>query len=576
MEYRTDAPAISVDSLDLLAEGVVVVAGDGSVLAANRAFCGLLGLSVDDVVGRSAFEPPWRFESSTRGLLDPAETSLVMALAGDSSPEQLLLMHGSSTPRWVKVRVAGEASRPGGVMMAVEDQSELFSAQQHLHLAVQSDPLTSLCTREHIIKVLEAALARAEDTGDRVGVLQVDLDGFRAINDAFGPEVGDAVLVEVADRLRRHCADLAAVGRVGVDEFLVVSSADSSGLAFDTTIRHLADGLRSAITEPVHHDGLELHLTASLGAARGPDDASSATALIAAADRAVRASRQIGRNQFQFHDSTIDIRNHDRLKLDRDLRQATARRELEVHYQPIVELCTGRPAGAEALVRWHHDQHGPIPPSEFIPTAETTGSISAISEFVLGTVADDLARWDSLGVTTPDMRVSVNISAAEFNRPDFVSRFERVLHSTGTDPSRLELEITESLLVDDLGAAARRLHQLEDLGLRTAIDDFGTGYSSLSYLHELPLHTLKIDRSFLGELTGVDDDRRSGAITRTIISLARNLGVTAVAEGVENNHQLSFLNESGCQRAQGYLFAPALPAEPFARFMQAQFSPTAA
>ena len=174
------------------------------------------------------------------------------------------------------------------------------------------------------------------------------------------------------------------------------------------------------------------------------------------------------------------------------------------------------------------------------------------------------------------MRVSVNISAAEFNRPDFVSRFERVLHSTGTDPSRLELEITESLLVDDLGAAARRLHQLEDLGLRTAIDDFGTGYSSLSYLHELPLHTLKIDRSFLGDLTGVDDDRRSGAITRTIISLARNLGVTAVAEGVENSHQLSFLNESGCQRAQGYLFAPALPAEPFARFMQAQFSPTAA
>ncbi|MCZ7629735.1 MAG: bifunctional diguanylate cyclase/phosphodiesterase [Microthrixaceae bacterium] len=404
---------------------------------------------------------------------------------------------------------------------------------------------------------------RSSGLRNRVGVLHVDLDGFRLINDSFGPAVGDAVLVEMATRLRALCPPVAEVGRVGVDEFLIVFPSNDAGAVFDASLRQLADAIRSSIATPVAHDGLELHLTAPVGASRGPEDAITAVDLLAAADRAVRAGRQIGRNQFRVHDMTIDIRNHDNLRLDRDLRVATARRELEVYYQPIIDVATGGLAGAEALVRWHHCERGPVPPSEFIPTAEATGSISAISEFVLGTVADDLAAWSTSGIFPAEGRVSVNISAAEFNRVDFLDRLTAAIDGTGTDPSRLELEITESLLVEDLSAAAERITEMDRLGFGVAIDDFGTGYSSLSYLHELPLHTLKIDRRFIAK----PSDDRSGAVATAIVSLARNLGFVAVAEGLEHEYQRAFVARSGCEFAQGFLFAPPLPKATFERYL---------
>ncbi|MFV0317650.1 MAG: EAL domain-containing protein [Microthrixaceae bacterium] len=567
MEYPTDSPAPWAGSLDLLSEGVAMVGADGVILDANRALCVMLGIPAQQIVGASAYDPPWHFESTTAGELAASDTQVVTALHGHHQPEQTLLLHGVGQSRWVNVRVSSTEPGSGSVVMVLEEHARTFSTHPGQHTPVRTDPLTSLVTREHVIGVLERALEDAGEPDERVGVLQVDLDGFRTINDTFGTDVGDAVLVEIAARLRRHGTEPTRVGRIGVDEFLLVLSERSSGLAFDTAIRELADRVRTSITEPVLVEGLELHLTASVGAARGPDDGTTTAALLTAADKAVRASREMGRNQFRFHDGTIDIRNQGRLQLDQDLRLATARRELEVHYQPIVELATGRLVGAEALVRWHHDSLGPIPPSQFIPTAEATGSIAAISDFVLGTLAEDMTYWDTLGVLTPAMRVSVNISASEFNRPDLLTRLERIVRDTGIDPARIELEITESLLVDDLGAASRRLRALEEMGFHTAIDDFGTGYSSLSYLHELPLHTLKVDRRFLAGLSSRDVSGRSGAITRTIISLARNLGVVTVAEGVENPDQLNFLVESGCPRGQGYLFAPALPRAAFTGYV---------
>ncbi len=322
------------------------------------------------------------------------------------------------------------------VALIFEDLTEVVEARHHLRNALHTDPLTGLATRERIIAIVSEVLdgAASQNPPRRVGVLHIDLDGFRLINDSFGPAIGDAVLVEVADRLRSACGQAVEVGRVGVDEFLVLTSNDEPGLSFDTHLRELADAIRHSIARPVHHDGLELHLTATVGAARGPDDATSPSDLLAAADRAVRAGRQMGRNQFRFHDLTIDIRNHDNLRLDRDLRMATARAELEVYYQPIVDLASGSLAGAEALVRWHHSERGPVPPSEFIPTAEATGSIAAISEFVMSTVADDLNDWTVSAIFPPGARVSVNISAAEFNRSDFLSRLADVLANTGINP----------------------------------------------------------------------------------------------------------------------------------------------
>ncbi len=230
----------------------------------------------------------------------------------------------------------------------------------------------------------------------------------------------------------------------------------------------------------------------------------------------------------------------------------------------IIDLRSGELAGAEALLRWHHNERGPVSPAEFIPAAEATGAIGAISDFVLNTVATDMTEWDRDGIFPTKRRISVNISAAEFNRRDFLERLASVLDNARLDPERIELEITESLLVDDLRMAADRLRQLDRQGVHVSLDDFGTGYSSLSYLHQLPLHTLKIDRRFVGDFS----DDRSGTITRTIVALAHNLGVVAVAEGLEHERQRRFLDSCGCDLAQGFLFAPPLPKSAFESFLR--------
>ena len=563
MQAHSRTHALSASSMDALREGIVIISASGAIEWVNASMCQMLGRSADDVVGHSVHEPPWNLESPSVGMLDASECPAALALRGIRQPELTLLLHAAGAPRWVKVRtVAADPFDPArGVTMLVEDLSQLVEAQHGLERALNADPLTGLATRNRILSLVEASLpgGHPETRAQRVGVLHVDLDGFRLINDSFGSTVGDAVLVEVASRLRSVAGHVAEVGRMGVDEFLVLVTTDDPSLAFDATLCELADEIRRSLAVPVRHDGMELHLTASLGAARAPEDASDGPELLAAADRAVRAGRQSGRNQFRFHDVTIDIRNQDRINLDRSLRLATARRELEVYYQPIVQVASGRVCGAEALVRWHHPQRGPVPPGEFIPTAETTGTIGAISDFVLETVGNDIRGWTERGVMSHDSRISVNISASEFNRPDLLDRMERILRATGTDPSRIELEITESVLLDDLSGAAKRLEEIDRLGMRVAIDDFGTGYSSLSYLHELPLHTLKIDRRFITEVSR----GRAGAVTRTILDLARNLGFTAVAEGLEHDHQLEFLARNGCELAQGFLFAPPLPRESF-------------
>ena len=234
-----------------------------------------------------------------------------------------------------------------------------------------------------------------------------------------------------------------------------------------------------------------------------------------------------------------------------------------MHYQPIIDLRTGSVAMAEALVRWHHPEEGPIPPSVFIPTAEATGAISAVSDLVLSTVARDVAGWSRDRILPPRARIAVNISPTEFEQRDFTERLAATLADEGVSPSQLELEITESLLVEDLRAAAARLELLDDLGFLIALDDFGTGYSSLSYLHTLPFHTLKIDRRFVGDLR----DDRSGTITRAILTLAHNLGIVAVAEGVETDGQRSFLSEAGCDLVQGFFYAPPMPRVAFERFL---------
>ena len=420
------------------------------------------------------------------------------------------------------------------------------------------------------MSTLERALgAAADQEGRRVGVLHVDLDNFRSINDTFGATIGDEVLRTIGGRL----ADLADrhvdIGRIGVDEFLVVVSGDGPSMAFDARLGRLAEEIQRRSEQLLTIDGMDLRITASIGVSRWPGDGDDAAALQRAADRALTAGRRDGRHQLRFYERSLDERTRTGLALDRDLRLAAAQRGLEVHYQPIIDLRTGEVAAAEALVRWHHPEHGPIPPSVFIPTAEATGTISAISDLVMTTVAENLAEWNASGLLPEGARIAVNISAAEFARRGFVDRIAATLKDANVSPSQIELEITETLLMSDLETTASRLTELDELGFLVALDDFGTGYSSLSYLHSLPLHTLKVDRCFVGDLR----DGRSETITRAILSLAHGLGIIAVGEGVETEEQRRFLVDAGCDLVQGYFYSPPLPRPAFETFLRQHGQP---
>jgi diguanylate cyclase (GGDEF)-like protein len=452
-----------------------------------------------------------------------------------------------------------------GAVLTLTDVSDLRTMEHRLAAAARQDVLTGLASRAHVVSALEQVLAQAaEDPGTRVGVLHVDLDNFRSVNDTFGAVIGDQVLRSMGERL----ADLAdrhvEIGRIGVDEFLVVVTGDGPSMAFDARLGRLAEEIQRRTEQLLTLDGLELRMTASVGVSRWPGDGDDPSALQRAADRALTAGRRDGRHQLRFYERSLDERTRTGLALDRDLRLAAAQRGLEVHFQPIIDLRTGQVAAAEALVRWHHPEHGPIPPSVFIPTAEATGAISAISDLVMTTVAENLAEWNADGLLPEGARIAVNISATEFSRRGFVERLSSTLKDAGVSPAQIELEITETLLMSDLETTAARLSELDELGFLVALDDFGTGYSSLSYLHSLPLHTLKVDRCFVGDLR----DGRSETITRAILSLAHGLGISSVGEGVETDEQRRFLIDAGCDLVQGYFYSPPLPRPAFETFLR--------
>ena len=557
-------------TIGALEEGVAVVDRGGRIESVNESFCTLVGQPADRLVDRTVFDPPW-VAVDDQGQVVPTESAPAVICLRTGGPVQgdVHSVQLTRTDRsWFRMNarpLRDDADRLDGAVIVLCDVTGTKRNEAAVQRLLTTDPLTGLMSRVRINEFVESAV---RDPGigptTRVGILHVDLDNFRTVNDTFGPGVGDIVLTEVADRFRDLEERRIEIGRVGVDEFLVVLLGDGPSLTFDGHLRRLAEEIQRRLQRPFLVDGLELRLTASVGVARAPVDAQTALELMAAADRALAAGRVDGRSRLRFYESTLDEHTRTGLALDRDLRMAAAQRSLEVHYQPILDLRTGAVAAAEALVRWHHPEHGPIPPSVFIPTAEATGAIGAISDLVISTVAADIAEWTRDDLLPHGARIAVNISPTEFEQRDFTERLASTLADAGVSPAQLELEITESLLVQDLTAAAARLEELDELGFLISLDDFGTGYSSLSYLHSLPFHTLKIDRRFVGDLR----DGRSGTITRAILTLAHNLGIVAVAEGVETEVQRRFLFEAGCDLVQGFLFAPPLPRPAFERFLR--------
>jgi diguanylate cyclase (GGDEF)-like protein len=411
------------------------------------------------------------------------------------------------------------------------------------HLAFH-DGLTDLPNRIFFNQSLEQSVARAGRRGEQVGILCLDLDGFKSVNDTLGHPVGDALLRTVAERL--VClADGAMVARLGGDEFaIVVTEVEDLGRS-----RRLAQAIIDAFIEPVEVAGHTIAVGASIGIAIYPNDGRDATALIKNADLALYRAKQDGRGGFRFFEKSLDQAARRRRQIETDLRVAIRTGQLELHFQPIVACETEAIRGFEALLRWPHPEHGFIPPVEFIPVAEETGLIVQLGEWVLHEACRVGAAWPET------VRVAVNVSPLQFRAQGFQSVVLQALARSGLSPQRLEIEITESVFLDGEVGVLQILHTLRAMGVRVALDDFGTGYSSLSYLRSFPFDKIKIDRSFV---TNVADDESASAIVRAIVGLATALHMETTAEGVEDVEQLAELRAQGCSTLQGYLFSRPL------------------
>ena len=427
-----------------------------------------------------------------------------------------------------------------------------LQTQSRLAYMAEFDALTGLPNRNLLQDRLAQAVAQVHRRAEHGAVLFIDLDRFKLINDTLGHHLGDALLVEVGERLKRCVRGGDTVGRVSGDEFGVVLS----GVARIDDAAIVAQKILGALAEPFDLEGNEAYVTASIGISVFPADGEDAEMLLKNADLAMYRAKEMTRNAYCFFTAEMNRRSVAKLQLNTDLRRAIERGEFVLHYQPKVELREGRLLGAESLLRWNHPSRGMVQPDEFIPALEDSGLILPVGEWALREACAQLRRWQAMGVST--LPVSVNLSAKQFHRPDLDALVRRVLADEGVAPELIELEITESCLMSNPEEAVRLLAGLRDAGLMISVDDFGTGYSSLSYLTRLPLTALKIDHSFVRDAAV---SREAASIVRAVIDMAHNLEFTVIAEGVETHDQVAFLRRHGCDVGQGYLFGRPVPAE---------------
>ncbi|HWP94873.1 MAG TPA: EAL domain-containing protein [Gammaproteobacteria bacterium] len=441
-----------------------------------------------------------------------------------------------------------------------KDISERIRVQEKLEFMAHHDAVTGLPNRVLLMDRIEQAILRARRDGDTVAVLFLDLDGFKAINDTVGHHVGDRFLSEVAARLSSSVRERDTVARLGGDEFALVLEGMNSMNALSTVARKILRDLAA----PFVVDGRDLYVTGSIGIARFPRDGEDVHTLLRKADSAMYRAKQVGKNTYRFYSQLEGDEDVQRLEMEQHLRRAVERGEFVIYYQPQVSIDTGMVAGVEALLRWHNPDHGLIEPSRFISVLEETGLIVDVGDWVLRQACLQARRWREEGL--PLVRIAVNLSSRQFTKRDLVGSIARILDETGHDPRKLHLEITEGTLASKFETTVATLQKLAALGVSISIDDFGVGYSSLNYLKRLPIHALKIDQSFVRDVTS---DKNDAAIARTIIALAHNLGLDVIAEGVETLEQLFFLSRQGCHEVQGHLLCEPLPPDAFARWYRA-------
>ena len=455
------------------------------------------------------------------------------------------------------VRDAG--GEPQYFIFVFEDVSPRKAAEQEIAFLAYHDVLTKLPNRMLVRDRFDQAVAFATRSNTRVAALFLDLDNFKSINDTLGHPVGDQLLKAVAQRLQDCVREMDSISRQGGDEFLVTLS----GVEDVDAVTRIADKLLRRLAEPFHVDDYELSTSVSIGIAMYPDDSHDFDTLLKKADVAMYQAKESGRNTYRFFTAQMNVDASEHLMMRNGLARAIERNELVLHYQPQVDLASGVTVGAEALIRWNHPELGLIPPGRFIPVAEDSGLIVQIGEWVLHQACMEAAAWANDGL--PPLTVAVNLSAIQFKRGDLVATVRRAVEAAQLPPERLELELTESILIGDTENVLAMVRELKAFGVTLSIDDFGTGYSSLAYLKRFNLDRLKIDQSFTRELATNPDD---ATIVNAIIQLARNLGLATIAEGVENELLVNILRRYGCDMIQGYWFARPMPGTDFVSFLR--------
>ncbi len=527
-------------ALDNMSQGLCLFDAHNRLKVVNRRYLEIFGLSREEI------------QSGTT-LRDILELSVASGNHAGKTANQLLAEQarfmtgrGAGT-HYIELsggRIVASVYTPtsdGGWVATYEDVTERRAAEAKIMHMARHDALTNLPNRVLFREEMEEALAR----GEKLAVLFLDLDRFKSVNDTLGHPVGDALLCEVTKRLQIAAGGGDTVARLGGDEFAIVQIG-----ARPTVASELAARVIDAISEPFDIRGHQVVIGTSIGIAIAPNDGNEPDQLLRNADMALYRAKSEGRGTYHFFQPEMDAQMQARHALEVDLRKALAAGDFELHYQPFMNLASGEVCGLEALIRWNHPSRGLVPPDEFIPVAEEIGVIMPLGDWVLKQACRDAAMWPST------LTIALNLSAAQFRNPAFALSVVAALDASGLDARRLELEITETVLLQDDRAVLNVLHQIRDLGVRIAMDDFGTGYSSLSYLRSFPFDKIKIDRSFIRELGKKDD---CVAIIRAITRLGSSLGMTTTAEGVETQEQLEILRAEGCTQVQGYLLSPARP-----------------
>jgi diguanylate cyclase (GGDEF)-like protein/PAS domain S-box-containing protein len=538
-------------------EGVMITDTDDRVVAVNKAFTEITGYDQTDVVGQT----PRVLDSGRHD--EPFYTAMSASITETGRWRGEVWKrrkNGETFPVWLNIStVIDERGRLTHYVRVFSDITPIKESQTQLERLAHHDALTGLPNRLLFNARLGHALERARREGGLVAVLFFDLDHFKNINDSLGHPAGDRLLQAVTTRLLDSVREEDTVARLGGDEFTLLLEELRESMDAAT----VAEKAINALARPFDLDGHEAYVTASVGISLFPNDGQDVTTLLKNADSALYQAKEHGRNKYHFYTKDLTAAAFKRLALESSLRRAVERGEFTLYYQPQVDLNDGQIVGAEALVRWRHPERGLVLPGEFIPMAESTGLIVKLGEWVLRTACAQAKAWQEEGL--PPMRIAVNVSSVQVTRSAIVVIVENALEETGLDPRYIELEITEGLIMQQTQQTITTLGNLRAMGVMLAVDDFGTGYSSLSYLKRLPLHRLKIDKSFVCE---IPDDLDDSAITRAIIALGENLHLIVVAEGVENETQLEFLRSNGCDEAQGHLFSAPVPAAEFAALVR--------